>query len=493
MFALQNGAKAIISLPGFQASEVSRPRAGFTWKEFVKEAGVCGMCRRLMRVSMKTYKPYIISILVLFIAGGGWWFFNTFGEWEKPAITFDQEINAIGMQKAFQITFTDRKRGLRNTSVTVSQDNQTQILSSINYPAPGTKEEIVSVAVDPITMKLHNGPAVLNVTATDYALWKNQTVISRQINIDVTPPQVYLLNPTNHINPGGACVVTYRTSEPVVMTGVRVANAFFPGSTVTISGKPGYVSYFAFPIEASGKAISVKVSAKDEAGNETSVNVPYLIMAKKFRSDKMSLSDSFLEQKMPEFQSYIPSLRGKTPVETFMYVNGFLREDNNKIIQEVCQKVSPRQLWQDTFVRMKNAAPMAMFGDKRSYVYQGKVVGESTHLGVDLASTAHSPIEAANNGVVVYTGYLGIYGNTVIIDHGLGLFTLYAHMDAIHVKNGQEVKKSETIGQSGTSGLAGGDHLHFSILVGGQFVNPQEWWDAHWIADNVTKKLEVSF
>ncbi len=442
---------------------------------------------------MKTYKPYIVAFLVLFIAGGGWFFFSTFGEWEKPVITFDHEVNAIGMQKAFQVTFSDQKRGLQNTSVTLSQDNQTQILSSINYPDPGTKVETLSIAIDPITMKLHNGPAVLNVSATDYALWKNQTVISRQVNIDMTPPQVFLLNPTNHINPGGTCVIAYRTSEPVVTTGVRVENVFFPGSPVTISGKPCYVSYFAFPVVESRKGISIKVLAKDEAGNETTVNVPYLIMAKKFRSDKMALSDSFLEQKMPEFQSHIPTLRGKSPVETFMYVNGFLREDNNKTIQETCLKISPRQLWQDTFVRMKNAAPMAQFGDKRSYVYQGKVVGESVHLGVDLASTAHSPVEAANNGVVVYTGYLGIYGNTVIIDHGLGLFTLYAHLDAIQAKNGQEVKRGEAIGQSGTSGLAGGDHLHFSILVGGQFVNPQEWWDAHWIADNVTKKLGVSF
>jgi hypothetical protein len=77
MFALQNGAKVIISLPGIQASEASRSRAGFTGKEIVKETGVCGMRSRLMRVSMKTYKPYIISILVLCIAGGGWWFFRS--------------------------------------------------------------------------------------------------------------------------------------------------------------------------------------------------------------------------------------------------------------------------------------------------------------------------------------------------------------------------------------------------------------------------------
>lgn len=442
---------------------------------------------------MKTYKPYIIAALTFVIAGGSFWFFNAFGEWEKPVIQFDREIRAVGQQEAIQIVFADQKRGLRNTRISLSQDDQTQILSSVNYPGPGTKEEKLSILIDPITMKLHDGPAVLNVEATDYSLWKNRTTISRPVTIDVTPPQIVLLNTTNHINPGGTGVIAYRTSEPVMMTGVRVDNTLFPGYSTLFSGKPGFVSYFALPAGARHGAIQIKVLAKDEAGNETTVNLPCLIRVKKFRSDKMALSESFLSQKMPEFQLQVPSLRGKSPLETFIYVNGLMREDNFKTIQEICRKTTQRQLWQEPFLRMKNAAPMAQFGDKRSYVYDGRVVGESIHLGVDLASTAHSSIEAANNGLVAYTGPLGIYGNTVILDHGLGLFSLYAHLNAIHVKNGQDVKRGESVGQSGTSGLAGGDHLHFSLIVGGEFVNPQEWWDAHWISDNVTRKLDVSF
>ncbi|HNS57103.1 MAG TPA: M23 family metallopeptidase, partial [Smithellaceae bacterium] len=141
------------------------------------------------------------------------------------------------------------------------------------------------------------------------------------------------------------------------------------------------------------------------------------------------------------------------------------------------------------FLRMSNASPMALFGDKRTYVAGSNVVGESVHGGVDLASTMHAPIEAANNGIVVFASALGIYGNAVIIDHGQGLFSLYSHLSSINTTVGKTVKKQELIGYSGMSGLAGGDHLHFSILVGGQFVNPQEWWDPHWINDNVNKKM----
>lgn len=142
---------------------------------------------------------------------------------------------------------------------------------------------------------------------------------------------------------------------------------------------------------------------------------------------------------------------------------------------------------------MKNAATMAMFGDRRTYRYQGKEIGKSVHMGVDLASTKNALIEASNSGIVVFSGYLGIYGNSVIIDHGLGLFSFYAHLGVIHVKKGQKVKKGHPIGRSDTTGLAGGDHLHFGIFVGNSFVNPQEWWDSHWIRDNVDSKLNQAF
>jgi murein DD-endopeptidase MepM/ murein hydrolase activator NlpD len=142
---------------------------------------------------------------------------------------------------------------------------------------------------------------------------------------------------------------------------------------------------------------------------------------------------------------------------------------------------------------MKNAAPMALFGDRRTYLYEGKPVGESVHTGVDLASLAKAPIEAANGGIVRFSGPLGIYGNAVVIDHGLGLATLYGHMSAIQVNTGQAVKKNDIIGASGESGLAGGDHLHFGVAINGQFVDPREWWDAHWIEDNVMKKMAAAF
>ena len=203
--------------------------------------------------------------------------------------------------------------------------------------------------MDAAALKLHDGPATLTLTAVDYSLWKNRTVVERPATIDFLPPQIFQLNPANHINPGGACVVAYRLSETAPSTGVQVGDLFYPAYPVTLAGKPGYVAYFALPLDATQGSPQIRIMARDQAGNETVSGIPTLILKRKFRSDTMVLSDAFLGQKMPEFQASIPALRGKTPIETFTYVNTQLRADNFQTIQSVCRKSEPRQLWQDTF------------------------------------------------------------------------------------------------------------------------------------------------
>jgi murein DD-endopeptidase MepM/ murein hydrolase activator NlpD len=437
---------------------------------------------------MKRFPLYIeVLIAVLVIAAVGWFIFGNYIEIGKPVIKFDQDVKAVGRQKTFGIVFSDSKSGLSQITAEIIQDNKGQILADKKISPKGTKQETLPLTMSAGELKLHDGPATIKITATDYSLFKNQAVLSQQIKIDTVPPQINLLKNMNYINQGGTGFVAYQPSKVLASTGVYINDYLSPAHATLIDNKPSYITYFALPMNANKKTTRIAVFARDEAGNETTMAIPCVIKEKKFRADKMSLSDNFLQQKMPEFQAMVPSLQGKTSLEVFTYINSQMRNDNLLTIQKICQKSSPKELWEGTFLRMKNGAPMALFGDKRSYMYNGKSVGESIHTGVDLASNARAVIEAANKGIVIFTGALGIYGNAVIIDHGLGLFSLYGHMSSIDTTVGKKVAKGEKIGISGTSGLAGGDHLHFSIIVGGQFVNPQEWWDPHWIKDNITK------
>ncbi len=300
---------------------------------------------------MKTYKPFIIAAFVILLTGFGFWFFNSYGELENPTVKINQDISAIGRYKTINISFMDTKSGLRNSSITITQDDKTQVLSSINYTDLVTKENTVNVTIDAITMKLHDGPAALNVSATDNSLWKNQSTLIRQVNIDMTPPNIFLFTTTNNINPGGACVIVYKTSKPVITSGVKIENHFSQGYPATISDKPCIISYFALPIDIRRSVSNIKVTAQDQAGNESSIALPCLIRSKKFRSDKMVLTESFLQQKMPEFQSQNHLLQGKTSLEIFIYVNGKLREDNDNAILDICRKSQSRQLWEGTFRR----------------------------------------------------------------------------------------------------------------------------------------------
>ena len=132
---------------------------------------------------------------------------------------------------------------------------------------------------------------------------------------------------------------------------------------------------------------------------------------------------------------------------------------------------------------------MRRYGEQCLYDYEGKEIDQLVSRGVDLASLVNSPVQAVNNGQVVFVGDLGVYGLTEVLDHGQGLASTYSHLSEITVNPGRNVEKGDIIGVTGQSGLAGGDLLHFGVMVGGVFVNPIEWWDNQWIEKNITEKL----
>ncbi len=433
-------------------------------------------------------RMYLIAAAALVaLAGVAFWAFNTVLEFEKPSIVVKNDVSTIGQAKAVDLTVADGKSGLRSLSVSISQDGKDTVLFSKTYPK-GTPEESLSIEVNPRGRGLKDGPATITASAEDHSWLKNREVLSIETTIDTVPPQIGLVSTAHNINAGGTGVAVYRVSEDVTRTGILVGDRFFPGYPFSIQGKPCHVVYFAVPVSAPRGGLKMLLTARDKAGNEASAAVPHLVREKKFKADQINLTRAFLEQKMPEFRQHDPRVPA-TPLEAFLFVNVTLRDENTKAIKAIGSKSQPKQLWEGTFLRMKNAAPMAGFAQERTYLFEGMAVSKSVHYGVDLASTERAPIEAANNGIVVFAGYLGIYGNAVIVDHGLGLSSLYGHMSEISVKAGQTVARGETLGSSGSTGLAGGDHLHLSILVDGEFVNPVEWWDPHWIQDNVTGKL----
>jgi murein DD-endopeptidase MepM/ murein hydrolase activator NlpD len=190
----------------------------------------------------------------------------------------------------------------------------------------------------------------------------------------------------------------------------------------------------------------------------------------------------------PEFKVDEP----ENLLNSYLSINRDLRRKNNERIAAMASATSPEILWQGAFRQLSNSAVEAGFADQRTYIYDGKEVDNQVHLGFDLASTTQAPVSAANSGRVIFAGWLGIFGNCVVVDHGMGLQSLYAHLSSIGVSIGDDVEKNAQLGLSGQTGLAGGDHLHFTMLLGGNAVTPIDWWSQQWIDDRVLRKLQPS-
>ena len=408
-----------------------------------------------------------------------------FGERSVPVMSVTPESRFASLATEFTITVQDQGRGLKEVQVLVAKDNATTSVFTRSF-GPDQYSWTGTFKLDKTLGK--EGDFELMVTCTDKSLnnWGkgNMALIQRKMTFDATPPRVTIDSLHHNVRHGGTGVIRYGLSEPVKKTGVNVGKYFFPGYR---TAKGDYLCFFAFPFDATpGKDIPTLV-AVDKADNMLETGFRNHIIPKKFRRDTIRLPQSFLDAKMPQFRNIYPHETDN--LQIFLKVNNEVRTQNRAALQTIGAETVPEILWKGAFVRLPRAASRARFADARDYLYNGKKVDHQTHLGQDLASTAKAEVPAGNGGTVVFADFMGIYGNVIILDHGFGLQSLYAHLSSMDVAVGQSVKKGQIIGRTGATGMAGGDHLHFGMIVSGIPVDPLEWWDAHWIKDNVADRI----
>jgi murein DD-endopeptidase MepM/ murein hydrolase activator NlpD len=302
-----------------------------------------------------------------------------------------------------------------------------------------------------------------------------------------------------YINLGGTEAIVYRVSPADVKSGVVVGDLEYPGFPASGAHVPGIppitdpglrIAFFALRWDQKLDT-PMRLFARDEAGNSAQADFERQTFPKAQKQSRIALDDKFLSRVIPAILAGTTEVKPEgSLVEQFVVVNGELRRKNAARIASFAASTSPELLWNgEVFHPYTNSSAEAAFADHRTYVYDGKEVDRQVHLGFDLASYANASIVAANRGVVLFAAELGIYGNAVIIDHGMGVQSLYGHLSSIAVQPGATVEKGQEIGKSGMTGMAGGDHLHFTMLVNGQMVTPIEWWDSHWIEDRVIRKL----
>jgi len=452
-----------------------------------------------VKAKTKNIKLRIIAIGCLIIILPVTWLLLVRLEGEQPTLELDLVSPYIGVSRDLTIAVSDAKSGLRRLWVGLLKDGKEVVLQETDFPSAGLlkggslKEASIKIAVAPPKLGFSDGEAILRMVVQDYSWrdwWKgNKTYIEKSVVIDTQPPEIEVLSRAHNINQGGAGLVIFRTSENCSQSGVQIGDKFFPGHGGFFDDPLVYQTFIALGYQK-GRDTNIRVRAVDAAGNHAESSLTYHIRRKVFRKDKINISDGFLKRKLPEFSSQISPGALKSPVDKFLEINRNLRAANYQKIAAACQNPDQKMHWQGSFLRLPKSATRARFADHRTYYYKGDQIDQQVHLGIDLASVSNSPVPAGNTGVVAFAQSLGIYGKTVVLDHGYGLFSMYSHLSQIAVKTGDRVSRGDKLGRTGSTGMAGGDHLHFSMLINDTFVNPVEWWDIKWIQNNVTSKIE---
>jgi murein DD-endopeptidase MepM/ murein hydrolase activator NlpD len=415
-----------------------------------------------------------------------------------PRAELDTSIDVIGRATPLKVTARDRGTGLAYVAVRlVPATGEPIVLAEERFPrtsfwGSGVHEATLTPTVDAGATRITEGPATLEVWAIDHS-WlgrgSGSPRATRRVTVDVTPPSLEVMSAERVMTVGGSEAVVYRVGADATNSGIEVGDEFFPGVPGLFTDATLRAALFAIPDktpEARPKAVAI-----DAAGNRRTLSVGAIVKARRFAEKTLTISDDFLNRKVPELLHANGLQDGDTLVAGYLRINRDLRAATEKRVHEICRESAPQQLWQGAFYRLPNAAPLSSFADRRTYLYDGKPIDHQTHLGYDLASLRGSPVPAGNAGRVVFAGPLGIYGNTVILDHGIGLFSLYGHLSQIGVSTGTTVDRGEPVGKTGETGLAGGDHLHFSMMIHGVHVDPVEWWDPHWIKDHIELRLNA--
>jgi murein DD-endopeptidase MepM/ murein hydrolase activator NlpD len=439
--------------------------------------------------SGRVVKKLVLLVFLAAVVAGGYFAIPKF-EWKAPQIKVTPETDVLA-RKPLEVEVTEQGTGLESFSVTLIAGGTEHALVNEKYDRPVMQKKVL-VALSGKLTGIKEGPAVLRATARDRSLFRffrpNETVVEKNLTIDITPPTLELIADDPYINFGGVGLVAYKPSADTTSSGVKIGKYFFPGYKGQTKEAGSYLVFFAHPYDVPEQEKALLV-ATDKAGNTREMALAYTLKNVKYKKSTIAIADEFIQSKVTPLVTDV-AVRQQAPKEIFISVNRGLRQQNDDTIRNVGQKSAGKILWSGAFSQLTNSKVEANFADARTYTYQGENIDSAHHLGFDLSVTKRYPVEASNSGVVAFTGPLGIYGNTVIIDHGLGLTTLYGHLSSIDVKEGEALKQKQILGKTGETGLAVGDHLHFGVYLNGVAVLPIEWWDEKWIRDNITPKVD---
>jgi len=422
----------------------------------------------------------------------------------NSSVMFEKDLPKISvksngywnLKKPLSISIDDES-GLHSYRVSLKSTDGMVSLSQEKYITP-KKELQLSIKPPRSAYTMKDKSISIIVEATDASKWNflagNKVQKEYKLVIDKRRPQVSIISNSYKISKGGTAIVIFQASDEN-LEDLYIQTNYGKKFKVTPFYKDGYyISLLAWPVTS--KNFKASVVAKDYAGNHAKAYIPLYLKEKYYKVSEITLSDKFLKGKIALLAEDFAQTQGElNSLKQFKIINEDVRAENEKLIHQITSKVPETQISDFQINRMyplKNGKVVAHFGDHRKYYYKGEFISEAYHVGLDLASYSMAKLKPQNGGEVVYADYNGLYGNMPIIYHGLGLYTLYGHCSNLEVQVGDIVTKNEVIANTGKTGYAMGDHLHFGVLVQGIEVRPQEWMDRKWMKLNITNIIKKS-
>jgi murein DD-endopeptidase MepM/ murein hydrolase activator NlpD len=404
-----------------------------------------------------------------------------------PLLDLPFPVTSLGQATPITVHVSD-PRGVRRLAAFVEQNGVRYPIWENMQPSNAADAKWSFTAGTKTTPQLRDGTATLIFEATSNDLLRRTASLARSVTVVTRPPAISVDSDQHYLYLGMADLATFNVSGGWTEAGVRVGDQTFRAWPMP-GGKTGFFSLFAFAWNMPPSTIPL-VYASNGAGNDVTSPISFQFPKKeqpRYTVHDLQVSDGFIQKVITELD---PNGSGD-PVARFVKINTEMRRANNKTLSDLRFKTAGRFLWSQPFTRQTHSQAESTFADLRNYIYQGKKIDQQVHLGYDLAVTQHVGVEASNDGMVVHAAPLGIYGNCIVVDHGYGLQTIYGHLSHLDVHVGDIVKRGQVMGQSGQTGMAGGDHIHFAMQLDGVQIDPKEWWDSHWIQDHVARRVDL--
>ncbi len=465
-------------------------------------------------------------LLVIFGVIGGLfgavWFVQTpvftwLTDTEAPVISVTSGVSGLGVNiRPFAVKVSEEGSGVKSLVALLRAPGKEKACE-VKRGAETKELAAFSVACDPVAGGFSAGSATVSLQATDASFWSNFAEKEFAVDLDFTAPQIEILTLQHVVHAGGSELVLFHVLDDQSVTAeVRVGPFKFSASPARAldpsfpEQSKTFVSVFALPLDWDPKSSPAearpRIRVTDKSGNWGETELGFRSQPSERRDDRIEISEEFIELKVQplvrNYELFVKRSRNAQLEERmsaipppdeqaarFKIVNGDYRGMLDRELAALFSRVTHERMWQGVFIRPMAAKLSSNFGDRRTYVLGDEEIGTSTHNGFDMASTERDIVRASNEGIVRLADDFGIYGNTIVVDHGLGVSTLYSHLSVIQVKVGDRVLKGDIIGRTGVTGFAGGDHLHFELRVGEVPVSPIEWWDPKWYADNVELKV----